>query len=372
MNEFLEIVFLDNTVRQYLITLFIILFVFLAKRYIAHYIAGLLYRLIQLRWKTIEKASFKILLAKPLGLFLAVLVTVITLDKLTFPHSLDFTIYHTSFREIVDIAGRGAIIITFFMFLIKCTDFSGLLIKEQLGTNEHRTRSQLLLFLKDFIKVILWIVAGLMLLKYCFNYEIKSLVTGLSLVGAAIALALKENLENLIASFIIFFDKPFTTGDAVRVNNISGIVEKIGLRSTRIRSDEKTYITVPNKQMSDSILDNISERSQRRAVLKLEIAPSTKHTSVNQLILGLKDIVNKEEIQNSTVFVTDVTSTAIVVTVEFFTGPVHITLFNEVRQNVYMQAVGMLEKLHIEIAGKPTEVNITTQAPAPPPPTKIL
>ena len=55
-------------------------------------------------------------------------------------------------------------------------------------------------------------------------------------MGAALALAAKESIENLIASFIIFFDKPFFTGDTLKVNNVSGTVEKIGLRSTRIRT----------------------------------------------------------------------------------------------------------------------------------------
>jgi MscS family membrane protein len=53
--------------------------------------------------------------------------------------------------------------------------------------------------------------------------------------------AAKESLENLIASFIIFFDKPFITGDLLKVNNVTGRVEKIGLRSTRIRTTDKTF-----------------------------------------------------------------------------------------------------------------------------------
>ncbi|MEI9958567.1 MAG: mechanosensitive ion channel domain-containing protein [Ferruginibacter sp.] len=59
-------------------------------------------------------------------------------------------------------------------------------------------------------------------------------------------------MENLIASFIIFFDKPFTAGDTLTANNISGTVEKIGLRSTRIRTADKTLVTIPNKLMVDS------------------------------------------------------------------------------------------------------------------------
>ncbi len=80
-------------------------------------------------------------------------------------------------------------------------------------------------------------------------------------------MATRESLENLIASFIIFFDKPFMVGDLVKVQSITGTVEKIGLRSTRIRTDQKTYVTMPNKQMVDSIMDNLSLRAPRRRLL---------------------------------------------------------------------------------------------------------
>ena len=70
----------------------------------------------------------------------------------------------------------------------------------------------------------------------------------------------RESLENLIASFIIFFDKPFETGDTVKIKEFVGVVERIGLRSTRIRTFDKSLVAVPNKQMVDNILDNWSKR----------------------------------------------------------------------------------------------------------------
>jgi len=372
MNDFLDQIYFDNSVRQYIVVAVIIAVVLLAKRFMAHYSASVIFRVITLQWKAIDKATFKNLVAKPLGLFLAVFIIVIALDKLTFPDELNFSIYHISFQELFQITGTAAIIISFFLFLIKCMDFIGLMIKEKYTGDEHRAKSQIIFFFKDLIKVLLGLVAMLLILKYCFDYDIKGLVTGISIVGAAIALALKENLENLIASFVIFFDKPFTAGDIVKVNNISGTIEKIGLRSTRIRSDEKTYITVPNKQMADSILDNLSERLQRRYVLKLEITPSTSPEKIQELVNGLNTLLKNDEIQDSSVFITDITSTAIVITTEIFTGNIPFKSFQNIKQNINLRALELLEKLKIEIAGKSTEVSITTQEPVPPPVSKIL
>ncbi|MFX4531874.1 mechanosensitive ion channel domain-containing protein, partial [Acinetobacter baumannii] len=91
------------------------------------------------------------------------------------------------------------------------------------------------LFFKDFFKVLIVINGILMIIHFSLHKNIGNLLTGLSIVGAALALATRESLENLIASFIIFFDKPFSAGDLVKVHAFTGVVEKIGLRSTRIR-----------------------------------------------------------------------------------------------------------------------------------------
>lgn len=358
MNDFLNRVVFDNSILDYLIVAGIIFLVFIIKKYVAHYVAGLLYRLISMRWKTIDKASFKNLVAKPLGLFLAVFVTVAALDQLVFPAVLDFKIYHIPIQELLRMTGTTLLIVTFFLFLIKCIDFIVLVIKERYVKAGDPTNHQLIFFFKDFIKVIIGCIGILLILKYVLNYDVKGLVTGLSIVGAAIAFALKESLENLIASFIIFFDKPFTTGDAVKVNNVSGVIERIGLRSTRIRSDAKTYITMPNKQMVDSVLDNLSDRTQRRADLKLEINSSTPPQKVQQFVDGIREILRKKEIESFSLYLNDITAASLLITGEYYTGPNDIAAFNTIKQKVNMEILQLLDSLDIQVAGKVTDVKI--------------
>lgn len=361
MNEFLNQVYFNNSVQSYLMVAAIILFVFIVRKYLARYVADFIFMLLKKRWKKIDRASFIDLVAAPLGYFLTVLIAVATLDELQFPEALDFKIYHLSFHELLQMVASFLLITTFFLFLIKCIDFIMLMIKSRYLQNNDLGNHQLIYFFKDFIKVVVGIIGILFVLKYSFGYDVKGLVTGLSIVGAAVALALKESLENLIASFIIFFDKPFSVGDIVKVNNVSGTIERIGLRSTRIRSDAKTYITVPNKQMVDSILDNQSNRTQRRADLRLELAPATNSSKLQTLLSELQNILKRPEIENFNVHLSDISSTSLIVTCEYYCSPNDFAAFLNTKDAVNLEVLQLLEKLDIEIAGEVNEIKLVKQ-----------
>jgi len=150
----------------------------------------------------------------------------------------------------------------------------------------------------------------------------------------------------------------------LKVNNISGTVEKIGLRSTRIRTDQKTYVTVPNKQMVDSIVDNLTLRTQRKGELRLEVSLSTPSGQLDKLIGGLKEILKKDKIENSTAFLNDITASAFLINVDYFTAPITQDEFNQVKQAVNLETLQLLETLKIDIAGATTTVTISGAASA--------
>ncbi|MFN8289185.1 MAG: mechanosensitive ion channel [Chitinophagaceae bacterium] len=362
MNDFLEQVWLDNKVKHYFIVAGVILFVWLLKRFISRYLAGLLYTLVHKVWKDVDKQSFVKLVVKPLGFFLAILISVITLYKLRFPADLDIDIYKYTVKEIVQCIGNIILIVSLTSLLIRLIDFIAMILEKRANLTADQTDNQLIVFFKDFFKVILIIIGIMLVMRYAFGLDVGGLLTGLSIVGAAIALALRESLENLIASFIIFFDKPFITGDLVKVHNVTGTVEKIGLRSTRIRTDQKTYVTVPNKQMVDSILDNLSLRTQRRGDLRLEISLQTSAAAAAQLVEGIRKILGGKDIENANVHLSEITATAMVILSDYYTPPVTIQEFNAIRQTVNLQSIKLMEELKIELAGANTEIRLTKTA----------
>jgi len=351
MNDFLEQIWLDNRVKDYLLVTGVILFVLLLNRFISRYVAGLLYRLIKKNWKEVEKRTFVNLIVQPLGNFLVLLTAVIALYTLDFPSQLEANVYGYTTRQIVHATGTIIFIISFISVILRFIDFIAIILELKANRTPDQADNQLIVFFKDFFKVIVVILGIMMVLKFAFGLAIGSLLTGLSIVGAAIALALRESLENLIASFIIFFDKPFTTGDVVKVLNATGTVERIGLRSTRIRTDRKTYLTVPNKQMVDTVLDNISLSTQRRVDLRLEIELETHSSKLEMLVNEIRAILNRPEIEEIHVNFQDLTSQAYIIQVEFYTAVISIPELNRLKQEVNLEILRKMEGMGVQLTG---------------------
>ncbi len=354
MDRFLDGVFLDNTIRSYLLVGGSILLALFFKRYLSRYIAGLLYRIIHRLASGVDKKSFVNLVVSPLETFLLLLVCIISLDKLTFPRLFDIGLYKVRVHTLIDGVAIIVLILTFIWLLLRIIDFVAMILQHKADLTADQTDNQLVVFFKDFFKALLVIVGVLMVLKLAFNYPITNLITALSIGGAAIALATRESLENLIASFIIFFDKPFMVGDLVKVQSITGTVEKIGLRSTRIRTDQKTYVTMPNKQMVDSIMDNLSLRTQRRAFVQLELSNDTPHDAIDQLIMRIQHLLQGRSpvVQNYTVFLSDIVKDTYLINLEFFTATIPIADFNALRQDMNLAIIALMREMKVKLASR--------------------
>lgn len=362
MENLLQQKILDNTIESYLYVLGTILLILLIKRLISKYLAKLLYKIVAKAAKNIARQSFLDLVVQPLDVFLVLIISIITLDKLKFPSALDFTIYHITFKQLIDSLVTTTLIIVFIWLCLRVIEFIAMILEEKANLTKDQTDNQLIVFFKDFFKVIMVIIGILLILRFSFNKNIGNLLTGLSIVGAAVALATRESMENLIASFIIFFDKPFITGDLVKVNNFTGNIEKIGLRSTRIRTTDKTFISVPNKQMVDTIVDNITLRTQRKAELRLEISLSATAQQLRTLLPAVRTVLQKPEIEHTIVYLMDTGKTAHIIAVDYFTSMQQsIEEFNSLREAVNLELIELLEKSGVELAAANTDVIVRSK-----------
>lgn len=123
------------------------------------------------------------------------------------------------------------------------------------------------------------------------GYEVASLIAGLGLGGLAFALAAQKTVENLFGAFSIGADQPFREGDFVRVDDTVGTVELIGLRSTRIRTLDRTLVTIPNGRLADMRLESFAVRDRMRLYTVLGLVYDTKPAQMRAILKGLEQVL---------------------------------------------------------------------------------
>jgi len=106
-------------------------------------------------------------------------------------------------------------------------------------------------------------ISHLLDIGQCISCQYSALITGLGIGGVAIALAGKETVENFFASFTILSDKPFQTGDVIKLGETEGTVERIGFRSTRLRNLDGSATVIPNQNLVSQNVTNLSTRDTR-------------------------------------------------------------------------------------------------------------
>jgi small-conductance mechanosensitive channel len=121
------------------------------------------------------------------------------------------------------------------------------------------------------IKIILWIT-GLLFLLANLGVNISSLAASLGIGGIAIALAVQNILGDLFSSFSIYFDKPFAVGDTIIVDKYTGVVKRIGLKSTRIQTLQGEELVIGNKELISSKIQNLKKMERRRVMFSIGLA----------------------------------------------------------------------------------------------------
>lgn len=358
MQEFWSRVFLDNTIREYAIVAGVIFVAYLLKKFMGRYMSSLVFMLMKSMGRQIEKQAFVDLILGPMQSVLFVVIGYLALRSLSFPDLLNKKVFSLRTPEIAEGLGELLIIIFFFKMILRLVDYMALIMEKKAALTPEQDDNQLIVFFKDFVKVIIFIVAVLVLIKVVFHQDIATVLAGLSIVGAAIALAARESLENLIASFIIFFDKPFATGDLLKVNNITGTVESIGLRSTRIRTVEKTFVTVPNKQMVDSVVDNLTLRTHRRGEIKVTIDATTNSMQLEKLIGEIREMLKTHGLKDFNVQFSEIVNDGFVVHFDYLTTVTDWKEFLIQKDKINLAMMRLLEGLEIGLAGKHSVVGV--------------
>ena len=360
MPPFLNHDILGNTLGQYLIAALIILVGGVFRRLLSRLLSKLLFSLTKRYTAGVSEEELHQLLIQPLSLLLLLFTLQVAGATLTYPHGLLARPGETPWHEVLlERLLALAFIVAAARVALRLVDFALLVLNRRAARraagSATRLDNQFLPFAKDLLKVLFLIVAGLVALGQVFGVNVTALIGGLGIGGLAVAFAAKESLENLIASFTIFLDQPFGVGDLVTAGDVSGTVEKIGFRSTRLRTTEKSYVTVPNKSMIDKPLDNLSLRTARRVGFTLVFDQKTTSAQLHAIIAGAVAGIRAHPLVTPDMQMkfSALTSAGKEVTVQYFVETTSYDEYLDVKEDLNYRIVEVIEREGGSLAGAP-------------------
>jgi len=169
---------------------------------------------------------------------------------------------------------------------------------------ESKLDDQLIPLVKRAGKTLVWIL-GMVFILQNMGVQVTALVAFGSVGGVAIALASKDTIENLFGSLVVFIDQPFQIGEYVVIDgSIEGVIEEVGFRSTRIRTLEKTLISVPNAKIAHCTVNNFAKIPERRFKCTIGLRYDTTTAQMESFIDALRTYLTEhDQINSETVLV---------------------------------------------------------------------
>jgi len=297
ITEFLNRSFLENSYGSYLTCFSILAISFLLKDVIIRFISNLLHRAFNKHVEGVDVKDFIALEKAPLRNLILLVAIYIGANQLKYPDSWELESPDSfGLRMLIEMGFAIMLIITITWIILRFIDFIVIIMENRASKTESKVDDQLVSFFKDVTKIFVVIMSVFFTLASVFEINIATLIGGLGIGGLAVALAAKETLENLLGSVTIFLDRPFVIGDKVKIGEVEGHVENIGLRSTRIRTFEKSLVTVPNKLMVDAELENTTEKTYWRLKFTVGVLYSTDADDIRNIISQSLEFLDKHSL----------------------------------------------------------------------------
>lgn len=268
----------------------------------------------------------------------------------------------TEFKEfIVPLIKSGFAFIIFWTIYNILTPFSKIL--NQLT---HKFGKELSDDITNFIiKTLKFLVIsiGFVAIMNVWGYNISGFLASLGLVGMALALAAKDTASNLFGSLVIFSDRPFKIGDWIKTPDVEGIVEQIGIRSTKIRTFAQAIVTVPNAVLANSAILNWSRMGKRRIKMNIGLTYSTTQEQMQNIVSQLREmLVQHKEIHQDTIFIyfTDFQDSSLGIFCYFFTKTTNWGEYMRVREDVNLKIMKIVEDNHASFAFPSRSIYVET------------
>jgi len=266
---------------QWIAILFILLTSFIIDRLVRFYVASKLIQFLANKDISFTSKERK-RITYPFGLFTFLLVFNFLVARINLQENVLDVIF-----KLADIAMAFALVLIIASFV----DILCIFLERKARLTENKFDDVLVPLVKKTAKFFIYCF-GIIYVGDSLALNMKNILAGMGIGGIAFALAAKDTVSNLFGSFTVLIDRPFSIGDWVVINNdITGSVEEVGLRSTRVRTAYDSLVTVPNGTLTNANIDNYGKRKHRRFITTLGIDYDTPVETIDNFCEAIRQMI---------------------------------------------------------------------------------
>jgi MscS family membrane protein len=358
--------FMGNTWASYCWAAGILLLGFALKKAISVAISRLIFRLVKKESEQVPWSEFVRLLRPPFEFLFSLFIVFLASESLQVPDEWGLApVGKFGIRLLIHKLFFTVVLVAFTWLGIRFVKFVGLVFKQKALKTESKLDDQLVPFFRD-LGILLFVIAMIFIaLGRIFAVDVLTLVTSLGIGGLAIALAARETLENLFASFTLMLDRPFTVGDSINVGGTEGTIEKVGFRSTRLRTFDGSLVTLPNHLLTSQSLDNLTERRLRRARYFVRLAYSTPGSKVRAVVSTIQAFLDQHpdtQREPGSVRFDSFGESSLDILIIFFVETVSPREFARIKEEVNLKIIEIVESEEVRFAFPVRELYIRNES----------
>lgn len=181
-----------------------------------------------------------------------------------------------------------------------------------------------------------------------WGFNVVGFVASLGVAGAAIAFAAKDSVANIFGSAVIYMDQTFEKGDRIETPDVHGMVEAMGLRSTRIRTLYRALVTVPNNRLANQPITNWTRMTHRRIKTNIGLEYKTTKAQMEKILTRIRNLLNKDpDVDTNMTTVVNFSGfgeSSLDIFLSFFTRKINFNEFSEVQERIFLEIKGIVEE----------------------------
>ncbi len=257
---------------------------------------------------------------------------------------------HSSFTNNIS---KSLIIFDIFWFLFYLVELFSTIFDNWTKNYSKALSKEIIKFIDRVLKLIVISLAIMSILKV-WDIDVSGFVASLGLGGLAFALAAKDTAANIFGSLAIIADKAISVGEWIEVDGVEGVVQDIGMRTTKIRNFENAIITMPNQVIANSKIKNYSRRSTRRVKFRIGLTYDTTKEQIAAIRDEIKTFLEySPKISKYDPIIVNFDAfgdSALILFIYYFTNSADWFKYLAIKEEVNMEIMQIVEKHHAQFA----------------------